>query len=190
MKAEKRNIELIQRTLRGEQEAFKMLYDLHMRNLFLICLRYSKNRSDAEDLLQDAFVQIYRKLDQFNPEKGLFESWSARVAINVCLQKLRKSSLYLVNISEVVQIEDNTPDALSLLSMQELVKMIQSLPPGYQTIFNLYVIDGFAHKEISEKLDISVSTSKTQLMKARNLLQKKIQDTKSHSTRQLTEDHG
>jgi len=187
---EKRNIKLIQRTLKGDQEAFKLLYDQHKRNLFLICLRYSRNRADAEDLMQDAFIQIFRKLSKFDSDKGLFESWSSRVTINVCLQKLRKSSLYAVNISEVVQIEDNTPDAISQLSMQELVEMIQSLPQGYQTIFNLYVIDGFAHKEIAEQLGISESTSKTQLMKARNLLQKKIQDLKGHSIKQQIEEHG
>lgn len=190
MERENRNIDLVKRSLKGDQEAFKMLYDMHMRNLFLICLRYSRSRSDAEDLLQDAFVQIYKKLNLFNPEKGLFESWSSRVTINVCLQKLRKSSLYLVNISEVVEFDSDTPDAISQLSMQELVAMIQSLPQGYQTIFNLYVIDGFAHKEIAQQLDISESTSKTQLMKARNLLQKKIQDSKIFASTKQIEEHG
>ncbi len=178
-------ISLITKSLKGDQRAFKGLYDRHKRVLFLVCLRYSRNRADAEDYLQDAFITIFRKLDQFDTSRGVFEAWARRVTINTCLERLRKHSLYAVNISQAVHLPSQETDALSQMSLKELVSLIQTLPAGYQTIFNLYVIDGFTHKEIAEQLGISISTSKTQLMKARNMLQKKIDDRKLR-----IEDHG
>jgi len=165
---------LIEKAQKGDQRAFKELYDAYKHNLFMVCLRYGKDRSTAQDYLQDAFINIFRNLRQFDSSRGVFESWAKRVTVNVCLGDIRKNTLYSVNLTGAEHIESADVSALSQLSMQEMMAMIQKLPFGYRTVFNMYVIDGFSHKEIAAELNISISTSKSQLMKARNLLQKKI----------------
>lgn len=152
----------------------------------MVCLRYAKDRSTAQDYLQEAFINIFKNLKQFDETKGVFESWAKRITINVCLGDIRKNTLYSVAITGAEQIEAGYTDALSELSLQEMLELIQRLPYGYKTIFNMYVIDGFSHKEIAAELGISISTSKSQLMKARNLLQKKI----INNHRVLNQDHG
>ena len=110
-----------------------------------------------------------------------------RVTINTCLMDLRKNTMYSVNISEAVQVESDMQDVLSSMSLKEMLAMIQQLPEGYKTVFNMYVIDGYSHREIAEELGISINTSKTQLMKARLLLQKKIINVRQTV---LDKDHG
>lgn len=174
MKKEQTDIQLINEALRGEQFAYKELYEKYKQRFFVVCLRYMKERGNAEDCLQEGFINIFKKLKTFDKDKGKFESWGKRVVTNVCLEKLRKSSLYLVEVSQAYNLEAPKTDALSDLTFKEMLQLIQELPMGYRTIFNMYVIDGYTHREIAETLDISTSTSKTQLMKARLLLQKKI----------------
>ena len=176
MKLNKRveNIELIQNALKGKQEAFSQLYDLYKNSLFMVCLRYGKDRSIAQDYLQDAFIKIFKNLKQFDTEKGAFGAWAKRITVNACLADIRKNTLYSVNINGAEQVESEDVCALSQLSLQEMLELIQQLPYGYRTVFNMYVIDGFSHKEIAAELNVSISTSKSQLMKARNMLQKKI----------------
>ncbi len=163
---------IIQLILTGDKKAFRILYDKYKRRYMLTCLRYVKSKSDAEDVVQDAFVQIYRDLHQFNEEKGKFYTWSNRVVINTCLQKLRKKSVLNVftDIMEYGQKFSINAMAIENLNLEDLTKLIQKLPKGYRTVFNLYVIDGYTHKEIAEMLQISESTSKTQLMRAKKLL--------------------
>lgn len=168
------NINLIKKALQGNQRAYRQLYDLHKNNLFVVCLRYGKDRSIAQDYLQDAFVNIFKNLKQFDTEKGAFGAWAKRITVNACLADIRKNTLYSVNINGAEQVESGDVSALSQMSLKEMLVHIQQLPYGYRTVFNMYVIDGFSHKEIAAELDISISTSKSQLMKARNALQKKI----------------
>ena len=168
------HIKLIDSALKGDQHAFHQLYKMHKHSLFMVCLRYGKDRSTAQDYLQETFISIFKNLTQFNSSKGAFESWAKRIAVNVCLMDIRKNTLYAVNINAAEMVESKDVSALSELSLKEMLQHIQQLPTGYRTIFNLYVIDGFSHKEIAEKLNVSVSTSKSQLMKARQILQKKI----------------
>ena len=165
---------LIEKAQKGDQRAFRELYELYKHSLFMVCLRYGKDRSTAQDYLQDAFINIYRNLKQFDSQRGAFESWAKRITVNVCLGDIRKNTLDAVNITGAEQVESQDISILSKLSMQEMMAMIQKLPFGYRTVFNMYVIDGYSHKEIAAELNISISTSKSQLMKARNLLQKKI----------------
>lgn len=165
---------LIERALQKEEKAYRKLYDMYKHSLFMVCLRYAKDKRIAQDYLQEAFINIFKNLHQFDSTKGVFESWAKRVTINICLMNIRKQSLYSVGIDTVEQMESNTADVLSDLSLKEMLEMIQQLPQGYKTIFNMYVIDGFSHKEIAAELNISINTSKTQLRKARLLLQKKI----------------
>jgi len=166
--------ELIDNALKGDQQAFHQLYQMYKNSLFMVCLRYGKDRSTAQDYLQETFISIFKNLAQFDSNKGVFESWAKRVAVNVCLMDIRKNTLYAVNINAAEMVESKDVSALSQLSLKEMLHHIQQLPTGYRTIFNLYVIDGFSHKEIAEKLNVSISTSKSQLMKARHILQKKI----------------
>ena len=176
---------LVQQTLKGDKSAFQKLYDAHKRLLFSICLRYTSNRASAEDMLQEAFISIFRNLEKYDGNKGAFASWSKKIVINTCLQELRKKSLYSISLSQSEDVPFIGADAIANLGVQELTAIIQTIPPGYQAVFNMYVIDGFTHKEIAETLNISISTSKTQLMKARILLQKKVS-----SRRALNQEHG
>ncbi|NNL90741.1 MAG: sigma-70 family RNA polymerase sigma factor [Saprospiraceae bacterium] len=166
------DISVVSKILRGDQAAFKLLYNKYSKVYLLICLRYVKSRSDAEDMLQESWIKIYNDLKQFNPSKGKFIHWSKRIVINTCLQKLRKNSALdsFENIFEIGLNISTTNNAIDKLSLQELTKVIQSLPKGYRTVFNMYVIDGYSHKEISTILEISESTSKTQLLKAKRFL--------------------
>lgn len=168
------NIKLIEDALQGKQQAFRQIYDLYKKSLFMVCLRYGKDRSIAQDYLQDAFINIFKNLKQFDTEKGAFGAWAKRITVNACLADIRKNTLYSVNINGAEQLESEDVSALSQLSLQEMLQTIQQLPYGYRTVFNMYVIDGFSHKEIAAELNISTSTSKSQLMKARNMLKKKI----------------
>jgi len=172
------DISTIQDILKGDKNAFRSLYNKYSKLYLLTCLRYVKNRSDAEDLLQDSCVKIFKDLKQFDPSKGTFINWSKRVVINTCLQKLRKNNVLNVfeNIFELSSSLATKSDAIDNLNLQDLTKLIQKLPKGYRTVFNLYVVDGFSHREISNLLVISESTSKTQLMKAKRLLKSYISD--------------
>ncbi len=174
MKTAKSDIEIIDEILAGSKSAFKLLYERYSRNHFLTCIRYVKNRTDAEDMLQESYIKIFKDLKQFDAKKANFSTWSNRVVINTCLMKLRKKNVLkdfenFMDRGNDIKIESSAIDNLSL---QELTNVILQLPKGYRTVFNLFVIDGFSHKEIAEKLDISENTSKTQLSKARKNLQK------------------
>ncbi len=165
---------LIKDILDGNKDSFRVLYQRYARTVNLICQRYAKNNSDAEDYLQESFVTVFRKLNQFDPKKGEFPAWLKVVTVNTCLQQLRRKSFGFLmgNLSEVVSlVPTQQPDALENLSLEDLTKRIQKLPIGYRTVFNMYVVDGYSHKEIAESLSITESTSRSQLVKAKKHLQ-------------------
>lgn len=168
---------LQKRILEGDQIAFRGFYQEHQKWFFLTCLRYVNGKSDAQDLLQDSFVAIYKDLHKYDASKGQLKFWARKVVVNVCLQKFRKKSALNAfdELSEISDLQVKDSNAIDNLSTQELLKLIVQLPKGYRTIFNLYVVDGYTHKEIGQLLNISPNTSKTQLMKARKLLQSKIE---------------
>ena len=172
-------LDTINKILSGDKAAFRTLYDTYKRPHLLTCLRYVKDRSFAEDMLQEAFITIYRDLKQFNPKKGNFKTWSTRLVINVCLQELRKKHALKDSddIVEAAHTIKTDSKALQNLNLQDITNLLLKLPAGYRTVFNMYVIDGYTHKEIAKELGISDSTSKTQLMKAKNLLKELIKDT-------------
>ncbi len=174
MNQEQEDISYIKEALKGNQKAFHQLYLKYKQSLFMVCLRYAKDKSTAQDYLQESFITIFKNLNYYDPTKGAFESWAKRVTINACLMDIRKKPLYSISISHAEQMESTEINVLSDMSLKEMLAMIQELPQGYKTIFNMYVIDGFSHREIAEELQISINTSKTQLRKARLLLQKKI----------------
>lgn len=164
------------------------LYKRFSGKMYAVCLRYANNADDAEDLLQEGFIKVYRNLHRFRAE-GSFEGWIRRVFVNSSIEHFRKKSLQLSRVSDKEEgtIEDADVSALDNLAEKDIIKLIQELSPGYRTVFNLYVIEGYSHKEIGEQLGISEGTSKSQLARARSILQKKVSeyltDTKKSFTR-------
>ena len=127
---------LVKQVLGGDKTAFKTLYQKYARSFLLVCMRYTRNRQTAEDMLQDAFLAVYKSLPQFDERKGEFSFWSKRVVVNCCLQKLRKKSV-LDKFEELVEVSNEpliTSDAIDNLSLQELTQVIQALPSGYRRI--------------------------------------------------------
>ena len=167
---------LIEKCKNRDLKAQSEVYHLFAGKLFALCLKYSKNHQDAQDNLQDGFITIFKKIDQYQ-FKGSFEGWLKRIMINTALQKYReKSVLTLVTeeIPERVEVEVDEEE----VSLDFLLSLIQQLPNQYRLVFNLYVLDGFSHKEIAKMLGISEGTSKSNLSRARMTLKKRLDEQK------------
>jgi len=151
------------------------LYRRFSPKMYAVCFRYANNADDAQDLLQEGFIKVFRNLHRFRAE-GSFEGWIRRIFVNTSIEHYRKKSVHTSSVSEKEQdsIEDADISALENLAQNDILKIIQELSPGYKTVFNLYVVEGYAHKEIGELLGISEGTSKSQLARAKSILQKKI----------------
>lgn len=163
--------ELIAGLQKGEGKAQKFVYEKYAGIMLGICLRYLKNQMDAEDVMLSGFVRIFQHVGQFE-NKGSFEGWMKRVVINEALGFLRKKEpLHLAIDKDHIQLPSEA-SAESDLAAEDLVNLLHELPAGYRTVFNLYAIEGYSHKEIADMLDITEGTSKSQLSKARALLQK------------------
>lgn len=176
--------QLIRNCKKNETKAQSQLYKLYSGKLFSICLKYSRNYAEAEDNLQDSFMTIFNKIDQYN-NKGSFEGWLKRITINTALQRYRKKGVFSIineeNIKDVsVEIEDEE------IGIDFLLKIIQELPDRYRLVFNLYVLDGYSHKEISKMLNISTGTSKSNLARGRLILKQKIENYKTRQRSQLS----
>ncbi len=167
--------ELIQKCKQQDVKAQGTLYKQYSGVLFSICLRYSPNRTEAEDNLQDAFITIFDKVGQFK-DKGSFEGWMKRITVNTVLQKYRKQKVF--NIKEEANLEQPDDEDVVIESevpLKYLLQIIQELPDRYRLVFSMYVLDGYAHKEIAEMLGISDGTSKSNLARARGILKKKVE---------------
>jgi RNA polymerase sigma factor (sigma-70 family) len=165
---------LIRGCINGHESYRYELYRRYAGKMLPVCKRYAGNREEAEDYLQEAFIKVFDKLDtfQFN---GSLEGWVRRVVVHTCLNHLRSRKLYL-DIPEDAPYQDHhTPDAIHDMSEQELLQLVQSLPSGYRTVFNMYAIDGYDHAEIAEVLGINEGTSRSQLAKARMWLRNAIE---------------
>ena len=165
---------LIEGCLKNERSIQKQLYELMSPTMFSICLRYADSYQTAEDLLQEGFIKVFKYIGNYRGE-GSFEGWVKRIFVNTAIEHFRKQArMYpIVNLESV----NHSLQAHSVgdnLELEDLQKLIQKLSPGYRTVFNLYIVEGYSHKEISEKLEISEGTSKSQLARARYLLQKMI----------------
>ena len=171
--------ELIDKCKKGDRKAQEQLYRRFSNILFGICLKYSRNKTEAEDNLHDSFMVIFDKIGQFK-SKGSFEGWLKRITINTVLQKYRKEE-YLKVVSENVEEEEIIEVEHSDISLQTLLGYIQELPTKYRLTFNLYVLDGYSHKEISDQLGTSTGTSKSNLARARGILKDRIENQKSNS---------
>jgi len=155
-----------------------MQEELYLRfspKMYAVCFRYAANATDAQDLLQEGFIKVYRNLHRFRAE-GSFEGWIRRVFVNTSIEHYRKKSIQLSTVSEKEEatIEDSDISALDQMAEKDILAIIQELSPGYKTVFNLYVVEGYSHKEIGDILGISEGTSKSQLARAKSILQKKI----------------
>ena len=149
------------------------VYQYYAGKMMAVCRRYLGQSPDAEDALQEGFMKVFTKIDQFTEGKS-FEGWIRRIMVNESLMKLRKNgSVYLKDIDTTWDV-GQPEDALMHLSTQEIEQLIADMPDGYRTIFNLYAIEGYSHPEISQMLQISEGTSKSQLSRARALLQTKM----------------
>ncbi|BAO75627.1 RNA polymerase sigma factor [Winogradskyella sp. PG-2] len=174
---------LINNCIKQDAKAQSQLYKQYASKLFSLCLKYSKNYAEAEDNLHDAFITVFSKIEQFN-NKGSFEGWLKRITINTSLQRYRENvGVYDIvneeNIEDVsVEIDDEG------LSIDFLLEIIQELPDRYRLVFNLYVLDGYSHVEISELINISTGTSKSNLARARLILKDKIEDYKANASSQ------
>ena len=166
--------ELIALCLKGDRRACKQLFDVYSGRMMALCYRFARDKNEAQDILQEGFVRIFTKLELYSG-KGSFEAWMKRVMINTAL-KYRQRYVVKYNYSDVGdhQIFDEAPSALDDMSSEEIMQLIQTLPDGYKTVFNLYVIEGYSHKDISELLGIGESTSRSQLVKARIMLKEKL----------------
>ena len=175
--------QLISNCKKNDTKAQSQLYKLFSGKLFSICLKYSRNYAEAEDNLQDSFVTIFKKVEQYS-NKGSFEGWLKRITINTALRRYRDKGLFNIinegNIKDVsVEIEDDD------ISIDFLLKIIQELPDRYRLVFNLYVLDGYSHKEVSKMMNIATGTSKSNLARARLILKEKIENYKARQRSQL-----
>ena len=153
------------------------LYKLFSGKLFAICLKYSRNYAEAEDNLQDAFLTIFNKIGQYK-NKGSFEGWIKRITVNTVLQRYRNEKVFdIINENTIEDVELEVDE--DTVSIDYLLKIIQELPDRYRLVFNLYVLDGYSHKDIADILKINIGTSKSNLSRARLILKQTIEDHKS-----------
>ena len=167
--------EIIALCKQGNRSAQKVLFDSLSPKMFSVCLRYMGNRESAEDVLQEGFISLFSKLESFSGE-GSFEGWARKIFVNTALMTLRKNDILKqsADIESAYGVSSGGFSAIQNISYKELLKIISELPAGYRTVFNMFVIEGYSHKEISEALGITEATSRSQLQRARVILQGKI----------------
>ena len=167
---------IIKGCLSGSRRDQELLYRRHAARLYAVCLQYSGNDDEARDILQEGFIKIFDNLIHYKHE-GSFEGWMHRIIVNTALEKFRsKHNLFRVDDIDQIQEPDADPDNddYSGLEADDLLDIIRQLPPKYRMVFNLFAIEGYSHKEISKMINISEGTSKSNLSRARMILQKKV----------------
>jgi RNA polymerase sigma factor (sigma-70 family) len=169
--------DLISGCLVGDRRSQKELYDKFSAKMYAVCMRYMGNADDAQDILQDGFIKVFKNLEKFRGE-GSFEGWIRRIMANTAIEQLRKKKLNFSTADKEEQLEYKAPGAVDNLSEKDLLKIVSELSPGYRTVFNMYVVEGYGHKDIGDILGISEGTSKSQLARARMILQEKVKNLK------------
>ncbi len=165
---------IIQGCLKGDRKCQEQLYGLFSTRMFGLCLQYADNYDDACDIMQEGFIKVFRKLDQYEG-RGAFEGWVRRIMINTALERYRSQlHLHPLTAREMISDDAANEEVLDKLSAEELIKLVRELPPRYRMVFNLYAIEGYQHKEIAGIMGITTGTSKSNLARARNILQRKI----------------
>ncbi|HLP11999.1 MAG TPA: RNA polymerase sigma factor [Flavobacteriales bacterium] len=157
----------------------KQLYEKYSRKMMGVCMRYMNNRDEAEDVLQDGFVKVFEKIGSFQSQ-GSFEGWIRRIFVNTALDSIRRNKEHnlLADIDQVGYALDSGYNVESTLNAEELLNILNNIPTGYKVVFNMFVIEGYSHKEIAEELGVSESTSKTQFLRAKAYLVKAMQKQK------------
>ena len=167
---------IIERCKSQDRKAQKELYDVYSPVLFGICIRYSKSSTDAEDILQEGFVKIFTKINNFKGD-GSFEGWMRRIIVNTAISHYHKNKKHNDNY-DITEINETDVDGYSYNSdeytKEELLSVIDNLPAGYKMVFNLYAIEGYKHKEIGEMLNINANTSKSQYSRAKEKIREKL----------------
>lgn len=170
-------VELIEACIKGDRASQKALYDRLAPRMYPVCIRYIGDKVQAEDILQDGFVTLFTRLKDFKGE-GSFEGWARRIFVTTALMYLRKKDA--LKMSEELDtawgIKADTVSQMQNIGYKELMELVMTLPPGFRTVFNMYAVEGYSHKEIAETLGISEVTSRTQFSRARTWLQNKIKE--------------
>jgi RNA polymerase sigma-70 factor (ECF subfamily) len=180
--------ELIKECRQGDRKAQRDLYDMYSSKMYALCYRYVRNPMEAEDIMVIAFMKVFDHIGQFKGE-GSFEGWIRRIMVNEALSHLRKNrNMYLETDIEYADQQPHYEEHYNQLEADDLVNMIKELPAGYRTVFNMYAIDGYAHKEIAEQLGITESTSKSQLNRARAYLKKMLLELEKVTEQKLGND--
>jgi RNA polymerase sigma-70 factor (ECF subfamily) len=167
---------IISDCIAGNRKAQAKLYHQFAPKMFGVCLRYAKDSTEAEDNLQEGFIRVFTNLKSFRHD-GSLEGWIRRIMVNVSLEKIRKQ--YLLYPVEDVSVYDSvnfSDDVIAKMSADDLLQLIRELPPRYQLVFNLYVIEGMTHQEIAKEMEINEGTSKSNLARARDILKKKVHE--------------
>lgn len=182
--------ELIALCAQGDRRGQKELYDLQSPAMLLVCKRYVSDDDMAEEQMLKGFMTVFQKVDQFKSE-GSFQGWIRRIMVTTCLQWIRSNKQMYRDVD--IESVDHPKDWVSLeqhMEVEDLMRLIYELPQGYRTIFNLYAIEGYKHEEIAKMLDVSVNTSKSQLSRARKLLQKRLVETENYFLTEERKDEG
>lgn len=166
--------DLVSGCIRGDRKMQRELYNRFAPKMFGVCLRYAGNAEEAEDILQEGFIKVFRKIASYRGE-GSFEGWIRRIFVNTAIEYYRKKT-YLQPITEHEEntVEGKYLSVLDSLAEKDIIKLVQQLSPGYRTVFNMYVVEGYTHKQIAEMLGISEGTSKSQLSRAKQILQEMV----------------
>lgn len=171
------DLQLIDSCIKGDRASQKVIYDRLAPRMFPLCMRYVGDKSIAEDVLQDGFITLFTHLESFKGE-GSFEGWARRIFVTTALMELRKKDALKMSedLDSLRGMKADLPSQGQNIGYKELMKLVMQLPTGFRTVFNMYVVEGYSHKEIGEVLGISESTSRTQLSRARIWLQNKIKE--------------
>ncbi|MEA3477512.1 MAG: sigma-70 family RNA polymerase sigma factor [Bacteroidota bacterium] len=178
---------IIEDCIRGKRYAHEQLYNAHAPIMLTICMRYSKDKSEAEDIMQEGFIKVFSNLKKFRAE-GSFEGWIKRIMVNTALNHYQKNLKHyfhtqLEDVQDAIgEYNDSDFHPDENITRAKIMSLVQQLPEGYRFVFNLYVFEDYSHKEIAKMLNISINTSKTQLFKARRWLMKRAENLKIVNT--------
>ena len=169
--------ELVSECLKGKSSAQRTLFQLHSGKMLAVSLRYMGSTMEAEEVLQESFIKVFEKLKQWKGD-GPLGGWIRTIVVNTSLTRIKNNKKFRLdkNIDDAVSLSDNGEDQMEALQAADLMKLIAQMPEGYNTVFNLFVVEGYGHKEIAELMGISESTSKTQFLKGKNWLVKRINE--------------
>jgi RNA polymerase sigma-70 factor (ECF subfamily) len=167
--------DLLEGCKRSDRKMQELLYKMLAPKMLGVCMRYAKDQYEAEDILQNAFVKVFQKVNEFRNEGGSFEGWIRRIMVNTAIEAYRKNQrmLNVIDIEEAYDVQQTTFDTKGL-EAKDLMKLIEQLSGGYRLVFNMYVIEGYSHKEIADALGITEGASKSQLSRAKAILREKI----------------